>query len=99
MSDISSTDSLVTVGTTAVTIVSANTNRRKLVLRNNGIVPVLIKINGTPTTLDYNDVIIGGSGIRAGDSGVWVTETIQLEIKGITEDSTTIISVTEEEIT
>jgi hypothetical protein len=98
---ISSTTTLVTVDTTVggTTIVSANSNRRKIVLRNNGTQPVLLKINGTPTTLDYNDVIAGGSSPRTGDGGVWGSETINLEIKGITESSTTIISVTEEEYT
>lgn len=97
----SSTTTLVPVDTTVggTVIVSANSNRRKLVLRNNGTVPVLIKINGTPTTLDYNEIIAGGSAPRSGDSGVWGTETILLEIKGITESSASIISVTEEEIT
>jgi hypothetical protein len=97
----SSTPTLVTVDDDAdgTVIVSANTNRRKIVLRNNGTQPVLIKINGTPTSLDYNDVIAGGSSPNLGDGGVWGSETIQFEIKGITEASQTIISVTEEEYT
>lgn len=99
--NMSSTATLVTVGTSVggTTIVSANSNRRKLTLRNNGTVPVLIKVNGIPTILDYNDTIAKSSSIRAGDGGVWGTETIKLEIKGLTETGSTVISVTEEEIT
>jgi len=95
---VSDTDNIVNVTTTATTIVSANSDRLNIQIQNHGLVPVIIKLGGNPTTTDYHFVLTQASDVRLGDGGVYDNTTSKLSISGITETGTADISILEEVI-
>jgi hypothetical protein len=96
---ISSTD-LVSVDTTSggTVIVSANSSRRKIIIQNQGLVPVLLNFGDSVSVTSYRLILSPGSGVRVGDGASWESESYKGEIKGLTESSSANISVLEEEI-
>lgn len=95
---LSSANNIVNVTTTATEIVPANPNRLVVQIQNHGLVPVIIKLGGNPTTTDYHFVMTQASDVRLGDGGVYDNTTSKLSIVGITESGTADISVLEEVI-
>lgn len=95
---LSGTPSIVNVTTTATTIVGANPNRLTVQIQNHGLVPVIIKVGGSPTTTDFHFILTQASDVRLGDGGVYDNTTSLLSIVGITESGTADISIIEEVI-
>lgn len=87
----------VTVGTTSggTVIAAANTKRKEIVLQNNGLITCIIRLGGDPSTTAYNLTLKGGTGARDGLGASITINFYQGEIKGITESSSTVISVME----
>jgi hypothetical protein len=92
---------LVTIDTTAtgVTIVASNLLRTKIIVQNQGNIPVLLKFDGNVSTSDYDLILAAATGTRTGDGGSYESFTWKGAIKGITETSSSIISILEEETT
>jgi hypothetical protein len=91
---------LVTVNTTegGIQLAPANANRINIIMQNQGTIPILLKFGDSVSISDYNFIIPGGTGVRYGDGGSYSTETQKGKIMAITEATSTVISVFEEEV-
>ena len=91
---------LITIDTTenGVEIVGANSNRRNLIIQNQGNSPILLNFSDDVSITNYRMILPAASGIRSGDGGSFVTDIYKGNIKGITEADSSIISVFEEEV-
>jgi len=87
----------VTVDTTVggTVIAAANTSRKYIVLQNNGTIACIVRLGGDPTNAAYNFVLAPATAARDGKGGSITIDLYQGAIKGLTESSSTIISVTE----
>ena len=95
---LSDTDSIVPVSTTAVEIVSANPNRNSILLQNQGVSPVFIKVYSEVGLLDFNFTLAPSSSTNSGDGAPFNSATIKGLISGITETGTSNVAVMEEVI-
>ena len=95
---LSATTPLVTASSDLTTLVSASTARLSLLLQNQGVVPVLIKLSTDVSTANYSFILSAASGVRTGDGGNYVSNTWKGLITGITETGTAVVSVLEEDI-
>lgn len=77
-------------------IVSANSNRVKLLVQNQSSQPVLINFSNTVSIGNYCMTLAGGSGSRLGDGGTFESSSWKGKIVGITESGTSTITVFEE---
>jgi len=87
---------IVNITEEGIVIAKTNTAREKITIQNNGLEPVLIKINGTATEEDYDFIIKASTRKNLGDGGTFVSDTMKLSIHGITLSGESIVSVLEE---
>ena len=87
---------LITVTAEDNEIVGFNARRAKLILQNQGIEPVLLKINGLASIDNYDYILKASSRARLGDGGVFETNSIKVSINAITETGESTLSILEE---
>ena len=87
----------ITVATTVggTVIAAANDTRKEITLQNNGTQPCIICLGGTPTTTNYHLVLAKATANRDGLGASITLDWYKGAITGLTESSTTVISVME----
>ena len=84
-----------TVATSNTVVISANTKRQYVILQNVGTNPVLLRLGAAASAANYNYVLSKGTGAKDGLGGELKLTNYQGAIHGITEASSTVISITE----
>lgn len=86
---------VIEVDTTSTVLLRKNVRRNRVIIQNTGTEPALIKVDGDPAIEDYDFVLASDNTDREGNGGNIIIEGIKGEIKAITENNSTSVSVME----
>jgi len=87
---------IVNVFTEAVVLVKSNMARSKITIQNNGTYPVLLKVSDIVSNENYDYVLKPSTVKNYGDGGVFVSDSIKMQISAMAIDGETTLSIIEE---
>jgi hypothetical protein len=87
---------IINVFTEAVVLVKSNMARSKITIQNNGTYPVLLKVSDIVSNENFDYVLKPSTVRNYGDGGVFVSDSIKMQISAMAINGETTLSIIEE---